>query len=72
MSTLRRQEDREEHDAFREGGAQNGLNQNLRRRAGIASHRFRSLHADETHADGRAERRQTDVNISGHFCQHGH
>ena len=43
----------------------------LRRRAGIASHRFRSLHADETHAEGRAERRQTDVQVSADFCQQG-
>jgi hypothetical protein len=67
-----RQVNGEEHDAFREGGAQNGLNQDRSRGAGIASHRFRSFHADETYTDRRAERCQTDMNVSSHFCQHGH
>ena len=35
-----------------------GLHENLRGRAGIAPDRFRSLHADETDAEGRAERRR--------------
>ena len=59
------QEQGVEHDGFGEGDGQNRLDQDLRRRAGIASHRFRGLHADETHAEGRAERRQTDVQVSG-------
>src|SRR6266542_7103489 len=45
---FRCQEDREEHDAFGKGDGQDRLDQNLRRRAGIASHGFRSLRADET------------------------
>ena len=32
-----------EHDRFREGDGQNRLHQNRRRRAGIASHRFRAF-----------------------------
>jgi hypothetical protein len=67
VSTLLRQEYGEEYDSFRERGAQNGLNQNLRRRAGIAPDRFRSLHTNETHADSRAKRSQTDVYATSHF-----
>ena len=35
--------------------------------AGIASHRFGSLHADESHADGRTQSRQTDVDAAAHI-----
>ena len=61
------QEDREEHDTFSEGGAQNGLNQNLRGRAGITPDRFRSLHADESDAESRAQTGETDVNATSHL-----
>ena len=61
------EEDREEHDTFREGRAQNRLNQNLRGRARIASDCFGRLHADHTHTDGRAERRRCDVKIPSSF-----
>src|ERR1019366_4537365 len=36
-----------EHDRFGEGDGQDGLDQDLRRGTGIASHRFRGFHADE-------------------------
>ena len=62
-----RQINGEKHDAFSEGRAQNGLDEDLRRRAGIAPDRFRSLHTNQAHADSRAERRQADVNITSHF-----
>ena len=64
---LRRQEDRKEHDAFRKRGAQNGLHEDLRGRAGITPDRFRSLHADETYAECRAQTGETDVNAASHF-----
>ena len=47
--------DREEHDAFGEGGAQDRLHQDRGGRAGIPADRFRGFHADETHAEGGAE-----------------
>src|ERR1700720_4003836 len=72
LRTLLHEEQSVEHDSFREGNGQDRLDQDFRRRAGIASHRLRSLHADEAHAEGRAKRRQTDVNVSAQFCQHWH
>ena len=53
-----------EHDRFCEGDGQNRLDHNLRGRAGITSHRIRSPHADQTHAYRRAQRGQTNVEVS--------
>ena len=58
---LLHEEDGVEHDGFCEGNREDRLHQNLGRRAGIAPHGLGGLHADESHADGRAERRQADV-----------
>jgi hypothetical protein len=33
---------------------------------------FRGFHADETHANRRAQRGQPDMYVSGHLCQHWH
>src|SRR5438046_2640700 len=49
------EEEGEEHDAFREGGAQDRLDQNLRGRSGIAPDGLRSFCANKADADGRAE-----------------
>ena len=72
-SLILHQEQGVEHDRFSEGNGQNRLDQNLRGRAGITSHRFRSLHADQAHADGRA---QAPPNQREGFrpilCQHGY
>src|SRR5438270_203964 len=61
---LLHQEQGVEHDCFRERNRQNGLHQYLCGCAGIASHRGRGGHADETYADGCAERGQADGHIS--------
>ena len=50
------EEQGEEHDAFCEGRAQDRLNEDLRRCAGIAPDRFRSLHANQTYANSRSKR----------------
>jgi len=65
--SLLHQEDREEHDTFREGGAQNRLDENLRRRAGITADGFRSLHTNETYTECRAKGGQTNMNATSHF-----
>src|ERR1700761_1973247 len=59
-----REEDREEHDAFGEGGAQDRLHEDRGGGAGITADRFRSLHTDQTHAQGGAEGGETDVNAA--------
>ena len=64
------EEERVEHDRFRERDRENRLHQNRSRRAGIAADRGSRAHADESDADGRAEGREADVNASGHFCQY--
>src|SRR5207237_152775 len=61
-----------EHDGFGEGNGQNGLDQDLGRGAGIAPHRRRSSHSDQTHPHRCAERRQADVNATAHLCQYRH
>src|SRR5689334_18164740 len=63
------EEQGEEHDAFCEGGAQNGLDQDLRGRAGIAPDRFRSLHTDQTDADGRAEGAKATLDAASDLCE---
>jgi hypothetical protein len=63
-----RQEDREEHNTFRKGSAQDRLNQDLGGRAGIPPDGFRGFHTDDTHADGGAQAGGRDVNITGHLC----
>jgi hypothetical protein len=55
------EEDRVEDDRFGERDGQDRLHQDLRRGAGIAPDRFGGLHANEPHADGRAQRGETDV-----------
>src|SRR4030095_17008119 len=55
-----------EHNRFSEGNGQNGLDQDLSRRAGIASHNVRSFHANHTPCNCGPERRQTYVQISVH------
>src|SRR5262245_4614263 len=61
------QEERVEHDRFGKSDGQNGLDQDLRRRAGIAPDRFRGFHADEAYTKGRAQRRKTDVSVTRKF-----
>src|SRR5512142_1272787 len=46
------EEDRVEHDGLCESNREDCLHQDLGGCARIASHRFRSLHANETYADG--------------------
>src|SRR6188474_2974246 len=64
------QEEGKEHDTFCEGRAQDRLNEDLRGRAGIAPVRFRSLHADQAHADGRAKGAEAalDAAAESGFC----
>jgi len=64
MSARFHQEERVEHDGFRKGDGQDGLDQNLRGCAGIPAHRGGSRHADQTHADGCSHRGQADVDIA--------
>ena len=66
-----REEDREEHDAFGEGGAQDGLNQDRGGGAGVASDGFGSLGTDQTDADRGSERGETDVDVSGEAVGNG-
>ena len=54
---------------FRERDRENRLHENRGRRAGVAADRGCRRHADQTHADGCAKRRETDVNAAGQFCQ---
>ena len=52
---LLREEDRVERDGFGESHAQDGLDEDLAGRVGIATHGLDGLGADETHADGGGE-----------------
>jgi hypothetical protein len=61
------EEDREEHDSFREGRAQDRLDENLRRRAGITPNGFRSASPDQSNADGGAKTGTGNVNASSHL-----
>src|SRR5580765_7862482 len=61
-----------EHDGFGEGNGQDRLYQDLGCRARIASDRFRSFHANETHTQGRAQRGQPYVQVSVQFRQQRH
>jgi len=65
QSLFRREVERVEHDRFCEGDRENRLDQDRRGRTGITTDRGRRAHTDQTHADRRAEGRQTDVNASG-------
>src|SRR5207249_12121405 len=49
-----------------ERDGQDRLDQNLRCRARITSHCFRSFHADQTDSEGGAERGQANVKACGH------
>src|SRR5204863_4379354 len=63
---LPHQEEGVEHDRFSERDGQDRLDQNLRCRARITSHCFRSFHADQTDSEGGAERGQANVKACGH------
>ena len=56
-----------EHDSLSEGDGKDRLDQNLRRGAGIPSHRYRRPQADQTNPKARAERRQTNVYAPSHM-----
>jgi hypothetical protein len=61
-----------EYDGFGERDGQDGLNQNLGRSSGVATHGFGRFHTDESYAERRTESGQADVDISTDFCQHWH
>src|SRR6478672_2784779 len=58
-----------EHDRFREGDREDGLNQDRRRSARITADRRGGAHTDQTDANGGAQRGQTDVDAAGHLCK---
>ena len=66
--SLFRKKERVKYDRFGEGNGQDGLDKNLRGGFGIASHGFRSFHADQTHSDGSAKRCQTHCKVSRHIA----
>ena len=72
LSALLGQEDGEEDHAFRERGEDDRLVADGAGSAGVAPGRLGGLHADDAHANGRPEGRQTDMQATGQFCQHGH
>src|SRR5690606_29452536 len=59
------EEDREEHDAFGEGGAQDRLNENLRGGAGVPAHCLGGLAADDAYCDSGGEGGDADVEVTG-------
>src|SRR5688500_9027127 len=64
----------EEHgenaEAFGECHAENRLNEDLRRSAGITTDGLGGLHADKTDADGRRDEGTGDADVAGEFCEH--
>src|SRR5580698_6786931 len=59
-----------EDNGLSEGHADQTDRNDLAERAGIASHRFGSLHSDQTHTDGGTQAGQADLNAAVHLCQH--
>src|SRR5262249_34960046 len=70
LRVLSDQEQRVEHDRFGEGNGQNRLDQYFRGGAWVASDCFGGFHADESHTERCSGRRETDMRVPGHFCQH--
>jgi hypothetical protein len=66
---LSNEEQSVEHDRFREGDRKNRLHQNRGGRTGIATDGGGSAHADQSHANRRAEGGEADVNASANLCQ---
>ena len=67
---LLHQEDGEEDNTFRQGRTDDGLGQDLTRCTRITADCFCSLHADDTDADGGADRGQANVQTTTDFCEH--
>src|SRR5438105_8220423 len=68
--TLFHHEQRVEDDGFSQRHTEHRQRDYFAERAGIASHRLGSFHADEPHADSRTESAQADVNTPAHLRQH--
>jgi hypothetical protein len=67
-----REEQRENAEAFRERHADDGLDEDLAGRAGIATDGFSGFLADETDAEGGAEKTESATDIAGDFSDDGH
>src|ERR1700722_7064123 len=61
--------DREEDNAFRERRADDGLGEDRTGSSRVATDCLGGLHANETHAESRAEGGEADVDAARHFCQ---
>src|SRR5215813_12198703 len=66
---LSAEEQRVEHDGFRQRHAEHGQRDHLAERAGIAPDRLGGFHADKSHADGRTQTGQADLDAAAHFSQ---
>lgn len=64
------EEERVEHDRFRERDRENRLHENRRGGAGIATDGRGCAHADQTDTYGRAKSREAYVNASIDLCQY--
>jgi len=67
-----RQVNGKEHNTFREGCAQNCLNQDRRGRAGVTTHSLGRFHTNEADTKGSAQSGQPDVQVARHFGQNRH
>ena len=68
---LLNEEDRVERDGSGEGHADDGLDEDLAGRAGVAADAFDGLGADETDADGGGETTEGGMETAGDFCELG-
>jgi hypothetical protein len=66
---MRKKKERVEDDRFRECDRQNSVDNNRRKRAGVATYRGSHPETGEADTDSYAHCGKADVNASGHFCQ---